>query len=97
MYRIVSPTAILGYGFPEHSFRKALEGNVDLIAVDAGSMDAGPYYLGAKKTYVGEAAIRRDLQLLIRAALAKNCRLIIGSAGFSGGDTQLRETVCFDS
>lgn len=67
--------------------------SVDLIAVDAGSMDAGPYYLGANAQYVGESALRRDLERLIEAALSNECRLIVGSAGFSGGNTPLRETV----
>jgi hypothetical protein len=44
-FRVVATTAILGYGFPETSFHKAMSaGPVDLIAVDAGSIDPGPYY-----------------------------------------------------
>lgn len=35
-FKILSPTAILGYGFPEESFMKAMEESPDLIAVDAG-------------------------------------------------------------
>jgi hypothetical protein len=45
--RILSPTAILGYGFPESSFQAGLARKPHLIAVDAGSTDPGPYYLGA--------------------------------------------------
>ncbi|EDV0150093.1 3-methylaspartate ammonia-lyase, partial [Salmonella enterica subsp. enterica] len=41
-FKILSPTAILGYGFPEESFMKAMEESPDLIAVDAGSSDPGP-------------------------------------------------------
>lgn len=41
-FKILSPTAILGYGFPEESFRKAMEESPDLIAVDAGSSDRPP-------------------------------------------------------
>lgn len=36
-FKILSPTAILGYGFPEESFMRAMEESPDLIAVDAGS------------------------------------------------------------
>ncbi|STV77694.1 3-methylaspartate ammonia-lyase glutamate mutase [Klebsiella michiganensis] len=50
-FKILSPTAILGYGFPEESFRKAMEASPDLIAVDAGSSDPGPHYLGAGKPF----------------------------------------------
>ena len=48
-YKILSPTAILGYGFPEASFLRGLDEGPDLIAVDAGSTDPGPYYLGSGK------------------------------------------------
>lgn len=92
-FRILSPTAILGYGFPMDSFAKGLEEKIDLIAVDAGSIDAGPYYLGSDKHYVGLASLRRDLSIMIRAALEQNCPCIIGSAGFSGANPQCDEVV----
>lgn len=41
-FKDLSPTAILGYGFPEESFRKAMAESPDLIAVDAGSSDPAP-------------------------------------------------------
>ncbi len=41
-FKVLSPTAILGYGFPEESFRKAMAESPDLIAVDAGSSDPWP-------------------------------------------------------
>ncbi|SUX74832.1 Uncharacterised protein [Citrobacter freundii] len=47
-FKILSPTAILGYGFPEESFRKAMEESPDLIAVDAGSSDPGPPLSGSR-------------------------------------------------
>jgi len=83
----------LGYGFPLNSFKKGLEEKVDLIAVDAGSIDAGPYYLGSDKHYVGLASLRRDLTYMLRAALEQNCPCIIGSAGFSGANPQCDEVV----
>lgn len=88
-FRILSPTAILGYGFPEASLRRALTEPIDLIAVDAGSVDAGPYYLAMGKAYVGKAALRRDLRLLLAASREAGCPLIVGSAGFSGEGSQL--------
>jgi hypothetical protein len=50
-FKILSPTAILGYGFPEESFRKAMEESPDLIAVDAGSSDPGPTTWGQVTLY----------------------------------------------
>ena len=65
MYRILSPTAILGYGFPVSSFEKAMDLKLDLIAADAGSVDAGPYYLGSGQPYMGKTALKQDLEIMI--------------------------------
>ena len=43
--RIISPTAILGYGFPVSSFKAGLKLKPHVIVVNAGLTDAGPYYL----------------------------------------------------
>jgi len=93
MYRILSPTAILGYGFPISSFEKAMELEINLIGVDAGSMDAGPYYLGSGKPYMGAGQLKRDLRVMVRGALFQQCPLIIGSAGFSGSGPPFDQVV----
>ncbi len=41
-FRILSTTAILGYGFPMASFEEGMKRKPHLIAVDAGSTDPGP-------------------------------------------------------
>lgn len=50
-FKVLSPTAILGYGFPEESFRKAMAESPDLIAVDAGSSDRPPLPRGGQTVY----------------------------------------------
>jgi hypothetical protein len=42
IYRVVSVCGALGYGYPKESLEEALEGQVDAIISDSGSMDAGP-------------------------------------------------------
>ena len=88
-YRVLSPTAILGYGFPEASFQLGLERNPHLIAVDAGSTDPGPYYLGAGVSFTDRAAVKRDLELMIGAGLERNIPVVIGTAGGCGADAHL--------
>ena len=83
--KLLSPTGILGYGFPENSFQRGLAQNPDLIAVDAGSTDPGPYYLGSGYPFTTKTAVKRDLTLLLRAACDLNIPLVIGSAGGAGG------------
>lgn len=92
-FTVLSPTAILGYGFPERSFERGLDCHPDLIAVDAGSVDPGPYYLGAGKSFTDRAAVRRDLAILLGAAVARGIPLVIGSAGGAGAKPHLQWTV----
>jgi hypothetical protein len=87
--RILSPTAILGYGFPRESFQRGLKRNPHVIAVDGGSTDPGPYYLGAGVSFTDRDAVKRDLAFMLKAGREKNIPVIVGSAGGSGGDEHL--------
>lgn len=87
--RILSPTAILGYGFPRESFERGLEKEPDLIAVDAGSTDPGPYYLGAGISFTDKTAVKRDLRLMIKAGQERDIPVILGTAGGAGGAPHL--------
>ncbi|NLL49450.1 MAG: DUF1446 domain-containing protein [Firmicutes bacterium] len=82
--RVLSPTAILGYGFPVASFEAGLARDPHVIAVDAGSTDPGPYYLGSGESFTQRSAVKRDLRYMIDASLKRNIPLIIGTAGGSG-------------
>jgi hypothetical protein len=86
---MLSPTAILGYGFPVTSLERGLSFGPDVIAVDAGSTDPGPYYLGSGKCFVPRKAVKRDLGFLLRAARALRVPLLIGTAGGSGARPHL--------
>lgn len=90
--RMLAATACIGYGFTEIALNRALDLGVDFIGADAGSMDPGPYYLGAGKPYVSPEAIERDLRLLLKAARRHDIPLIIGSSGGSGGTPHLQLT-----
>ncbi|MCL2228088.1 MAG: DUF1446 domain-containing protein [Oscillospiraceae bacterium] len=88
-YRILSTTAILGYGFPISSFDEGMRRNPHLIAVDAGSTDPGPYYLGAGVSFTDREAVKRDLEIMIKAGVGRKIPVCIGSAGGSGGKPHL--------
>lgn len=89
-YRVLSPTAILGYGFPLTSFNEGLKRNPDIIAVDAGSTDPGPYYLGAGVSFTDRNAVKRDLEIIISAGLERKIPVLIGTAGGSGADSHVK-------
>jgi len=88
-FRILAPTAILGYGFPVASFEEGMKREPHLIAVDAGSTDPGPYYLGAGVSFTDRDAVKRDLEIMICAGFARKIPIVIGSAGGCGGDSHL--------
>ena len=92
-YRILSPTGIVGYGFPEESFAAGVALKPDLIACDAGSTDPGPYYLGSGIPFTNATAVKRDMTLMLKAACELNIPLVIGSAGGSGADVHLNREV----
>jgi hypothetical protein len=87
--RLLSTSAILGYGFPEASLQAGLDRKPDAIGVDGGSVDPGPHYLGAGKPFCSPIAIRRDLRLMLNAAVRRGVPLLIGTSGGSGGAPHL--------
>lgn len=88
--RIVALNGCLGYGYEVKSLEAGLALAPALLGGDAGSTDAGPYYLGSGTALVKREQVRRDLgQALIRARAA-HVPLVIGSAGMAGGEPNLQ-------
>lgn len=85
-YRILVPSGCLGSPCPEEALRRGVALKPDAIAVDAGSTDSGPYYLGAGVSKMTRKAIKHDLRQLMRARDELGVPLLIGSCGTSGTD-----------
>lgn len=90
--RMLAPTAILGYGFPLASFERGMAAKPHVIGVDAGSTDPGPYYLGKGKSFTNRAAVKRDLQIILKEAVPAGIPVVIGTAGGSGARAHVRWT-----
>ena len=88
--RIVALNGALGYGFSIEALNRALERDVDLIAVDGGSSDPGPHYLGSGKVGFTHESLKRDLEIGITAALERKVPFMLGSAGLAGGEPHLK-------
>jgi len=84
--RVLVPVGMLGGGFSTQTVTRGIELGADVIAVDGGSTDSGPYYLGAARPKTTEAAVARDLDVLLAASQATHIPLIVGSCGTSGTD-----------
>lgn len=91
---ILSPLGNLGYGVVEESVTRAREDfDLDVIAIDAGSMDPGPNYLGEGKFFADKGMVERDLRILLRAAHEEGVPLLVSSAGGGGCDVQLNKVM----
>ncbi|MFB6552474.1 acyclic terpene utilization AtuA family protein [Streptomyces sp. NPDC056405] len=87
--RILTPTGMLGYGYPEQDFWDCVGQGVDAIVVDSGSTDPGPYLLALGSTLVSDSSYLRDLRPLLQAVHRHGIPLFIGSAGGAGTRDQV--------
>ncbi len=84
---VLVPSGMLGAGFHPDTIARGLALGADVIAVDGGSTDSGPYYLGTGLAKTAAHAVRHDLRLLLSAASSAGIPLVIGSCGTSGADS----------
>src|SRR5437588_12205862 len=81
---VLAPTGTLGYGFGLEALARGMSLKPDVIAVDAGSTDPGPHYLGSGEPLVSRFSMKRELTDLIRAGSGAGIPVIVGSAGGAG-------------
>lgn len=85
--RVLVPVGMLGGGFPAETIAQGIALGADVIAVDGGSTDSGPHYLGTGTAKTARAAVARDLQVIVPSAAAARIPVIVGSCGTSGTDS----------
>jgi hypothetical protein len=85
--RVLVPSGVLGSGCPQAAFDRGISLSPDVIAVDAGSTDSGPHYLGAGVSKMTRKAVKRDLRQLMIGRAKLGIPLLIGSCGTSGTDS----------
>jgi hypothetical protein len=84
--RVIVPVGMLGGGFPSETIGRGVELGAHAIVVDGGSTDSGPHYLGTATAKTTDAAVRRDLHILLTTAVEQQIPLIVTSCGTSGTD-----------
>jgi hypothetical protein len=67
--------------------------DLDVVAVDGGSMDPGPNYLGRGDSFADDGMVERDLRLLVDAAREDDIPLLISTAGGSGSAVHVDSVV----
>ena len=84
MVRVLVPAGALGLGFDRAALARGVANRPDLIAIDGGSTDSGPSYLGRGVSKYARGSTKAEWAELIAAARAAGCPLAIGTAGTCG-------------
>ena len=87
MTRILIPSGALGLGYDKMALERAVAAKPDLIAIDGGSTDSGPSYLGRGVSKYARESTKAEWQGLIEARAQAGCPLVIGTAGTCGTDS----------
>src|SRR6056297_1864674 len=90
-HTIISPTSCMGLvGIDEDGYHEALKYDPDSIAADAGSLDPGPYYLGAGMPHVPKYKMKEDCRIMMEGIISKKTPVVMGTAGGSGGKDHIK-------
>ncbi|HZQ01011.1 MAG TPA: acyclic terpene utilization AtuA family protein [Reyranella sp.] len=82
--RILTPSGMLGYGFPVDHFKMGLALKPHAITIDSGSTDSGPQKLGLGEMTCSRESYVKDLEVLLEGQRAAKVPLLISSAGGDG-------------
>jgi hypothetical protein len=85
--KILIPAGALGIPYNKAALERGLTENPDLMAIDGGSTDSGPYYLGTGTSKYSRAATKKDWAELMAARTKAGIPLLIGTAGTCGADS----------
>lgn len=86
MTRVLIPAGALGLGYDHAALERGLANRPDIIAIDGGSTDSGPSYLGRGVSKYSRASTKVEWRELMRARAAAGVPLVIGTAGTCGAD-----------
>jgi hypothetical protein len=84
--KIIVPAGMLGAGFTAEQLDRGIALGARAIAIDGGSTDSGPAYLGRAMPKMPPEAIAADLRLMLTKGAAAGIPVVVGSAGTSGTD-----------
>ena len=84
--RVLIPSGVLGLGFDHDALRRGIAARPDAIAIDGGSTDSGPFYLGSGVSKYSRASTTAEWRILMEARAEAGVPLVIGSSGTCGTD-----------
>ncbi len=87
MIRVLIPSGALGLGYDRVALDRGIAAGPDIIAIDGGSTDSGPSYLGRGVSKYSRATTKAEWAGLIGARALADVPLVIGTAGTCGADS----------
>ncbi|SET31120.1 acyclic terpene utilization AtuA family protein [Paracoccus homiensis] len=85
--RVLVPSGVLGLGFDRTALARGVAMRPDIICIDGGSTDSGPFSLGAGQSKYSRAATKSEWRSLMQARAELGVPLVIGTAGTCGTDS----------
>ena len=87
MVKVLIPSGALGLNYDKAALARGVAMGPDIIAIDGGSTDSGPSYLGRGVSKYARSSTKIEWAGLMAARADAGCPLIIGTAGTCGADT----------
>ena len=87
MVRVLVPSGALGLNYDNEALRRGIAAKPDIIAIDGGSTDSGPSYLGRGVSKYARSSTKVEWAGLMQARAEAGCPLVIGTAGTCGTDS----------
>jgi len=84
--RVLVPSGVLGLGFDRDALARGVAMKPDIICIDGGSTDSGPYSLGTSTSKYSRAGCKAEWSDLMKARHELQVPLLIGSCGTCGTD-----------
>lgn len=89
MTRILIPSGALGLGNDTQALDRGIAAGPDIIAIDGGSTDSGPSYLGRGVSKYARSSTKAEWKGLVATRARAGCPLVIGTAGTCGTDSMV--------
>ena len=85
--KVLIPSGALGLNYNKEALKNGLNHSPDIIAIDGGSTDSGPSYLGEGVSKYSRTSTKAEWKGLMEARATANIPLLIGTAGTCGTDS----------
>ena len=85
--RVLVPSGALGLNYDKAALDRGLSMKPDIIAIDGGSTDSGPAYLGEGVSKYSRSSTKIEWRGLMEARAKAGIPLVIGTAGTCGTDS----------